>query len=54
MLSAKRLGILSAGSGVLLIVCSARMGVWGGTSAVGNTPAVQADDAAASTDGLHR
>lgn len=50
-----RLRILSARSGVLLIVHRTRVGVVGGTGAVGNTPAVQADDAAAAAaDGLHR
>jgi hypothetical protein len=50
---AKRLRILSARSSVLLIGHRTRVGVWGGTTAVGNTPAVQADDAAAANR-LHR
>jgi hypothetical protein len=39
---------------VLLIMRRARTGVWGGTTLVPSTPAVQADDAAAATDRLHR
>jgi hypothetical protein len=39
---------------VLLIMLSARMGVRGGTTLVPSTPAVQADDASAATDRLHR
>ena len=54
MLSPKRLGIWSARSSVLLIMLSARTRVRGGTTLVPSTPAVQADNAAAATDRLHR
>ena len=39
---------------MLLIMLSARTRVRAGTTLVPSTPAVQADNAAASTDGLHR
>jgi hypothetical protein len=54
VLSPKRLGIWSARSSVLLIVLNARTRVWGGTTLVPSTPAVQAENAAAATDRLYR